>query len=514
VEGAIDAAEILSPAVVAAEEAGATDFDPLGARMMVEGEQLGSFVAIPEGACLLALGRGGQSVRDVDLFVYDDAGNRLGADQSPNAGAATLVCPPHPDRVYVAARVVTGEGILAVGIMTVPTSRADDVARAVDVRGRPGTDTGQLASWPGLETRIRERRLRLGGRWEDLRRVAIPLHSRARSVVSFVVDARRCVDVLVFPADEVHGLEATIVDRAGRVLARGRPPGQERSFVVCSHTDQELTLTVRPRQSSGLAAVILSRSAEGAASAIASRLDVLGATPLEPLDRAKAGLAEDLEGLSLSNRRMVAEGQATVGIQQGLAITLPKGCVRIDVVGGAPLGRFTASLWSPQGRKIGEASGGARASLFACGQAGRGRIEVRADEREGPFAVSLARALKPTAALRDHPRAAGALLAWLDAAAGPVDFGAAEDAEVVSLPADQRVERVVEVPGEGCLDVVVAVSPPSAGLSYRALTGTKVIGAGRAERVLGDQLCDVGGPVTVELSLDTGGEALFLAKKR
>ena len=511
VAGAIEAAELLAPARVAAEAAGGSDFEPLGARVMIEGEQLGTFVAVPVDSCLLALARGGDAVHDVDLHVYDDAGDRLAADESPNPGAAVIVCPPHPRRVYVAARVVSGDGPLGVGIMTVPPDRADEVAAAVEARGRPGSDTGNLASWPGLERRIRERREGLGGRWEYVRRLALPLDSGAPSVVSFPVQARRCVDVLIVPGDEVRGLEATIVGSDGRVVARGRPPGRDRALLVCSEDEHELTLSVRPRRSSGLAAVIVSRSTRGAHTTLPGHAIVSAVTPLEPLGDALAAHAARHAKLRLSKPREVGRGRAEVGMRRALPIDLAAGCSRIDVVGGAPLGRFTASLWSSQDRRLGTAMGGQVATLFSCGEGGKASVEVRADERGGPFAVRVAHEPQPAAALLAYPQAAAMLLSRLEATVGPIDVAAVAGTEVLVAPPGQRVRRKVTAP-EGCADVVV-VSADGAGLSLR-LGDDEHDRSSRGERVVSDLVCPDDGVRTLSFWQERGSKVLLLVRDR
>lgn len=511
VAGAIDAAELLAPAKVAAEAVGAGDFEPLGARVMVEGEQLGTFVAVPDASCLLALARGGEAVRDVDLHVYDDAGDRLAADESPNPGAAVIVCPPHPRRVYVAARLVSGDGMLGVGIMTVTVAEADAVAQAVEARGRPGSDTGNLASWPGLERRIRERREGLGGRWEDLRRLALPLDSGAPSVVSFPVEARRCVDVLIAPNDEVRGLEATVVDRDGRVIARGRPPGQDRAFVICSAADQELTLSVRPRRSSGLAAVIVSRSAEGAHSALSDQAMVSGATPLSSLDEALVAHGKSVASLRLSSPRDAGTGRAEVGMRRVLPLDLQAGCSRIDVVGGAPLGRFTASLWSPQDRRLGQAGGGEVATLFSCGDGGKATLEVRAEDRAGPFGVRVAHEPRPAASLLAYPEAGVVLLSRIEAIAGPIDVAAAAGTEVLLAPSARRVTREMAI-AEGCADVVL-VSADGGGLTMELGDGDGRR-ASRGERVVSDLVCAGDGVREVSFWQERGSKVLLLVKGR
>ncbi len=232
VDEGVDPGPLLDPVAKTAAAAGAGGVQPVGAAVLGEGDQVGSFIEVPRGECLLAVARAGRSVRDVDLAVYSDAGDRLASDEAPDPRAAAMICPPHPRRVFVAARLVTGPGMLALGVMPVPTAKADAVAKAVGVRGRPGQDTGKLSAWPGLEKKIRDRRAAIGSRWDDARRVALPLDPRAYTTLSLVLPARRCLDVLVTPSSEIGGIEALVLAESGRVVARGKPPGRDRTFAT------------------------------------------------------------------------------------------------------------------------------------------------------------------------------------------------------------------------------------------------------------------------------------------
>ena len=294
--------------------------------------------------------------------------------------------------------------------------------------------------------------------------------------------------------------------RDGRVVARGRPPGRDRAFVICSAEDHELTLTVRPRRSSGLGAVIVSRSGEGAHTALRG-VTVSGATPLGSLEQAQARLNERLASLRFASRRDVASGAAEVGERAALPLGLKAGCSRIDVVGGAPLGRFTASLWSPTDRRLGTAGGGETATLFFCGAAGKASLEVRAEDRAGPFAVSVAHEPRPAASLLAFPAAASMLLARLDAIVGPVDVAAAAGTEVV-VAGEQRVTRNLEV--KDCADVI-AVSADGAGVTMRRRERDRVVASMRGELVVSDVVCSSG---SLELWQERGSKVLLLVRER
>ena len=63
----------------------------------------------------------------------------------------------------------------------------------------------------------------LGGRWEDVRRLAMPVSPRAASRLSAALEPGRCLDVLVIPSEEVSSLE--VVNRS-KVKVHLRSPIQ------------------------------------------------------------------------------------------------------------------------------------------------------------------------------------------------------------------------------------------------------------------------------------------------
>jgi hypothetical protein len=511
VQGSLDPRRFLNEAVVRAEAAGAQRFEALGAAVVSEGEQLGSFVEVPDDACVLVLARAGGGIRDVDLFAFADGGDQVTSDESPEAAASVLLCPPHPRRVYVAARVVNGTGVLAVGVLTVPTAAADAVAKAVGVRGRPGEDSGKLATWPGLERKVRERRAALGASWEDVRRAALPLDPGAATAVSSPVGPRRCLDVLVVPSDEVPLLEAQLLDASGRIVARGHPPGRDRAFVVCSEERQTVTVVIRPRLGSGLAAVIIGRSPEGAAAELVHRIELDGLEPLVPLDAAVARHDQRVAALALG-RPTETRGEVHAGERLVVPLDLREGCSRIDAIGGQPLGSFAVELWSDDDRRLGASRGGELATVFACGPAQKARLEITADARGGPVAVAVRLDPKPAAALAAEPLAASRLLARLDAAAGPIAPSAAAAAEVLDLTAGTRVGRDADLPAGTCATFFAAAGATASSLELR--TDTEARRAAGEVVTATEAICasDKARRVQVELESKTGGRALLLRR--
>src|SRR5439155_18521676 len=137
---------------------GAGELKILGADYATEGDRIGAFVDLDADACILALSRSSPSIADVDLYAFEDDGSAFATDESPDAQAAIIVCPPHPKRLYVVARVMAGAGLLGVGVQIIPKANIEAIARAVGARGRPGEDSGRLDAWPGLEAFVRAHR--------------------------------------------------------------------------------------------------------------------------------------------------------------------------------------------------------------------------------------------------------------------------------------------------------------------------------------------------------------------
>ena len=486
----VDAGPLLAPIAGRAAAAGAGPMLLLGAEYASEGERVGAFVAIPEAACLVVFARGTPAIGDVDLVAFDDEGSVFGSDESPEAGASMLICPPHPRRLYIAARVMAGAGLVGVGAAELPRAAADAVAKAVDVRSRAGQDTGRLDGWPGLEAKIRAHREALGGRWEDIRRVAAPVSPRVETRMSAPIEAGRCLDVLVAPAEEVSSLEVLIEDAAGRILARARDIGRDRAVVVCSSVATEIGISLRPRASQGLVAVTLGRSSAGAAAELTDRAKVVHVTPSVELEVARRALDRALAGSAWGSLKSIPGGAARPAVRRTVALDLPAGCARVDVVGGSPLAGIRAALWDDHGGALAEATSGASAVLFTCGKGGPSRVDVEALESAGPFAIERRSASSAPAALLAHPIAASRLLARLEAEGDPADPAAAGAAIEVALDGASSKSGPLAIPANGCIEVVAAIDAGGDGVDLRLIDAASGEGPiTRGVRVATDRIC-------------------------
>ncbi len=462
----------------------------LGADVGSEGDRIGAFLEIPEAECALIFARATPTVLDLDLFAYEDEGATFASDESSDPQPTLLLCPPHPRRVYAAARVASGAGIVALGAVAVPRAAAEAVAAASRARAR-GDDSGRLASWPGLEAKIAERRATLGGRWEDVKRAVVPVDSRVAARVTLPVAAGRCVDVLVSPSEEVGSLEVLAEDGAGRVLARGRDRGRDRGLVLCSHAAAEVSLTLRARASQGVAVVVAARSRVGGEAELAESVPIDRLTQSLEVAPARAALDRALVAQDYAPPITVGTGTARVGSREALSVDLAAGCARVDVVAGRPLGGVVADLWDDRGSRMASARGGAVTTLFACGPAGKARIDLEAAGPPGPFAVELRRSRTAPAALVAHPVAASRLLARLEAgrASGSAVLAAAS-AEVVALDESSRRTLPLPIAPGSCTEVVVAIGPGGAGVDLRLTDGASTSAAvARARHVVSDRVC-------------------------
>ncbi|MGK3991929.1 hypothetical protein [Sorangium sp. So ce1024] len=510
----VDGSTLLGRDAQRAAQAGAGPLRVVGADMMSEGDRLGAFVEVPAGECMLAMARVSPTIGDVDLFAFEDDGSAFSTDEAADARATILVCPPHPRRLYIMARVMSGAGAVSVGVQGVPEKAADAVARAVGARGRAGDESGRLESWPGLEAKVRARRAAIGARWEDVRRVALPVGSRTASRIGATLDGGRCLDVLVSPSDEVASLEVVAEDETGRIVARARERGSDRTLLLCSTVSVELSIAVRSRGTQGLVAVVVGRSQPGA------EAEVTGAVPIERVTEGR-DLAEVRaeHGRALASRGYgaprAATGTARLGSRTTLPVELPAGCARIDVLAGKPLADVLAELWSHDHSLLGRARGGARATLFTCGGGGPARVDVESMAQPGPFAVEVRKELKAPPALVAHPIAAARLLGRLSAT-GAADAGAAAGAQVVALDSARLKILPLQIPPNTCAEVIAALDAEGAGVDLRLVdTSTGESSLARARHVVSDSRCagPAAVPASIELRLAAGkGEALVLTR--
>lgn len=480
-----------------------------------DGDRIGAFVHIPSDQCLLAYARGSFGIEDLDLYAYADDGATLAIDEASDPHPALVICPPQPMRAYVAARIAHGRGIVALGVHTVSTSAVGPIGQALGARGRPGEEVGRAETWPGLDERIAERRKSLGGQWEELRRVAVPVDARAPTHVSTELEPGQCLDVLVLPTEELVGLDVTVLDADGRIATRASIWGRDRTSVVCASMKTALSVELRPRAGHGLAAVVLSRSSTFDQHELPGSVPITQIGTSLDIGRAREQRAKELRELGYPKGTAVGSGKAEVGRKTSFDIDFPEGCARIDVVGGKPITGLLVDLWDANGKLLASADGESAPFVFVCGQGGRGRIDVEAMSRPGPFAIELRSERESPAHLRAQPIAASRLLRHL-ATRARVTASSAADAHEISLDAVSSKSFELSLAPGRCVDVVAALDGGGSGLELRVLDADgSEISFGRGDALAATQACAEGRSrgMKAELRLGAGqASALVLVR--
>ncbi|NUP09356.1 MAG: hypothetical protein HOW73_25160 [Polyangiaceae bacterium] len=486
-----------------AARAGASPLVVVAEGIASEGDRIGGFLTLPKDRCVLIYARGSKGLSDLDLFGYADDGSPLGSDESESRDAAFVLCPPIPGRVYVTARVASGAGLVAIGAQEVAPDEAPRAASAIGAR-TVGEDTGRLESWPGLENKIATHRRAIGSTWEDVRRFATLVDSRAATRTTVTIDPGRCLDVLVIPTEDVPSLDVVAESDNGRVIARAWPEGRDRSMLLCSEAGDDITIAARPRGGSGLAAFVVGRSPKGTISEIAEPTRIERVSQDQTAEHARSDLAKVADS-SWGKAAPAGAGEARLGSRTSLDLKLMAGCTRLDVLAGKPLGPVAAALWASDGALLAESEGSARTTLYTCGAARAARIDVESRGRPGPFVVDQRtwKTLPPEISKR--PAAAGRLLDRL-LGAEVVAPTAMEDARAIDLE-EAKLHTSSFVVAQGtCTEVFVALDAGS-GIDVRLVdevTQKDVLGRGKL--VASQRIC--GGKTSrkarLELRVDDG----------
>jgi hypothetical protein len=450
-------AESFGASVVLAIEAG------------IAGDRVSTLLEVPKDSCAVVIARGSASVEDLDLLAYGEDGTPLGSDEAADREPSLLICPPHPGRILLAARIAQGHGIVALGSEPVSPALAAKAAERYRVKPREPGDGARLKAWPGLDEMVLRERQRIGGKFQDLRRVAVVLDASAPTIVPASIDAGRCVHGLFIPSDDVSHLDVAALDDQGRVLGRAAGTGRQRALLVCSPVSTEISFEIRPHAGRGLAVAALSRSVAGTESELEGELIRRDVYPNGTLQAELTRVGENLEKLGYKvGRPLVPRLDLQVGRRSGTKLTLGDGCTRIDVIGGAPLRGVDARLWSDAGQLRAEGSGGGALTLFACG-AGKLRLDSSAHVAPGPVAVLLSREPDAPAELSRLPLAGGRLVARMFARGVLKRADAIGKVSELSLSAAQLTSVPVMVPVDRCLDVNVAIEASAPGVELRAL---------------------------------------------
>jgi hypothetical protein len=435
----------------------------------VENEWIGGFVDVPRDECVLGYARGSSSIGDVDVAIYSEEGSQLAVDEGRDVHPTVLLCSPHPERVYVAAHIVEGEGLVVVGAQLVPKERALIVGRALGARGAFGEGPGPADGWPGLEDAVRVHRMALGGSWEEFKRVALSVDARVPTYVSLPIDADHCVDAVIVPSDEIALLDVEAVDGEGRVVARAREGMGARTLTLCSPLAMPGTLSVRPHVGRGRAAVVLARARGEVARDLSDRPEVAWVAATQPIDASKTARNTLLAKSGYDGPLTSTAGTLALGRRVSVPLdfkALAGACARVDVVAGAPLALVDARIWDDAGALLAAGEASSSLALFACTRGG-GRLELESRGRPGPFVVTMRPERWRDATFAAHPLAASRMLAR--AATGPEMLFDGKEAQVRDQPLDaSRLVSWTETVGQGkCLRVTIGAQGEGSGVELR-----------------------------------------------
>jgi hypothetical protein len=472
--GPLEARPLLGDVPAKASRFGAGPLAIVASGPLAEGERVGAFVEVPKDACLLAYARSSASLEDIDLAAFAEEGNPVAVDEGPDPKPTLLVCPPHPDRVYVAAHAAAGEGLCVIAAQLVPRDRADAVGRAVSAHG---STPKSPESWPGLDDQVRAHRGAIGGTWEEIRRVAVAVDSRAPSAVGLTIDEGGCVDALIVPDDDVAVIDVDVFDADGRLVARAKDTTAIRSLTVCSQLAVSGSLQVRPHVGRGLVAVVLAKAKGDSAREMLTRPEVAWVASGQPLDAARTARERVLAKAGYGAPSSVQTGQLQLGRRATLPINLSPGpCARVDVVAGAPLALVEAAIWDDGGGLLASGDGADGAVLFACGK-GKARVDLGTRGRPGPFAVLVRPETWKDPAFTAHPLAASRMLGRASASVGATHDGKAGSVRHAVLEPAKRFVHDANISATQCLNVAAGVEGEGTGLELRmfdAVTGDEL----------------------------------------
>lgn len=517
VAGRLDGQRFLHADARRARALGASEPEIVAIDAGAPGDRINGFVSVPRDDCALFMARGSADVDDIDLFAFADDGTLVGSDERPNKTPTLLICPPHPDRLYLSARVAAGYGAVAIGAQRVTKSDAAKVGAALGVPGFGSAAEADVLAQ--VERTLGEHRRGIGGRWQELRRAALPVEPGTPSLISAVVEADRCVDAWVTPAEAVSHLDVALLDADGRITGRAVAHGRSRFLVACAPEKTAFTLEVRPQSGRGVVVVVLSQSKDGGRAELGARIPVIDLGPTLEVGEAAAALAARLEKGDYDAPKKLHRGELPVAQRTSVELELRPGCARIDAVGGRPLSGLESWLWSSDGSLIAHDRGGARATLFACSKGGPARLDLEALARPGPVLVEQRRLRVPPPVLAAHPLAAGRLLSRLLARGTVPRLDQVGAPKLLALSESKRVELDVVIPIARCADVVLALGPDASGAEVRivdAATGAELErGYGRHQAAA--RACALGRNDTlkarVELAVASGAtEALTLTR--
>lgn len=466
-EGALDGSPLLADVAEQAKKLGAGTLSTVFSQELGSGERGGAFVAIPKDVCLLAFARASSSVDDIDLAAFADDGNPVSIDEAPDARPTVVVCPPHPDRVYVAVHVAEGEGLIAVGAQYVTKEKGLILARALGARGALGGAVRRPEAWPGLDSALKNRREALQGSWEEQRRVALSVDSSAPAYVAIAADADSCIDFLVLGDDDVSDLDVELIDRTGRIVGRSRNTSPARGIVMCTKEPFQGNAKVRPHAGRGLAAVVVQRAKFDVMGGFGKDVDVILFGEGKPLLDLRKALDASLLSLSYGAPTKAVDLTTIAGRRSSTTIQLPvwDGCYRVDTLAGAVAPSFEFTTRFENGRVAARGVAFNHATTFFCG-GGNLVSEIDARARNGKITILVRKEPWTDSQFAKFPIAAGRMLRRALGEA-PHGYEKASKVDHVTLEAGKRTTWETVVPAGKCSRIAIGVEGAGTGFEMR-----------------------------------------------
>ena len=436
----------------------------------IAGDRVSALLELPNELCGLVIARAGSSIQDLDLVAYGDDGSLIGSDERPDKTPALLICPPHPKRIWLSARIAAGSGLVALGAQRLAVSDAPGAAARFKVSDPSAEDA--LSPQAVIDEHLQAHRRQIGGDWQTERRASLPLDSKVPSRFSAAVEAGGCLEAMVLPSAETAQLELTAYDVQGAVLGRAAQGGRDRFLVLCSPAETNVAFEVRPQSGRGSGLLLLSRSRRGTEHAIEAesvRIDTYATREAEAELREVEGRNAAL-GVSSPGRRLNGGVTLEVGRRQSIPLRLTSGCSRFEIVAGAPLRGIEAWIYSNSGALLSHDRDGKRATLFVCSRGGNARLDLEASQRPGPALTLQYHDADVPAPLLDSELAAARLLSDVvrrGVLRRPSEIGQVTE---VSLSPSQLHTLDLTVPFGRCVDVAMALDGDGAGAEIRLVS--------------------------------------------
>jgi len=444
----------LGPDSELAQEAGATSASVIVAESGAIGDRFTRVVEVDETACVLVMARASEKVADVDLYAYAEDGTVLGVDDRSDAKPTLILCPPHPRHIYVTARIATGQGMIAVGVHTVPPDRA----RRVQVALHAAQQHDEQADIPkatitDVDRRLNDHLKSLGGHWTPIAQTSLAADSRIPTLTGILVDAQSCVDALVLSPLTLSGLDVEVLDDSGRTLGRSGTKEQDKWLVVCAEERRAYSLQLRPHEGSGTVLVLISRGSLQAGRNTERAIELSQSLALETL---LERVHTEFRARHQPSGQKIAQCTLTSGKQQRLETPVGPGCARFDVFAGAPSLNVQARAYSSDGNLISMNSGSQYLPLFVCAQS-KVVLVVEAQTSGGPIWIEKSRTAAISSAMSGNPHAAARIFSWAWRLGLPLDFTDFTDELRIPLSAKAIWEHEVAVRSGQCTEVFAAL---------------------------------------------------------